>query len=173
MQARWPRPPRSVQKCYFRVLWGRKIFVSCSRIIKNLRKLTCKLKLSANSTVKRDQFSSFWWQFVVWTSKKAGSRVSRSKGVIWGQIIDRKKGFIWLIAAWAMKPSGFMYFGKSPGFGIFFESRDFYPRESGFLCPGFGIFSLDGISRQKANSAIPQNLGLWFWTVQLFMIEFY
>ena len=37
--------------------------------------------------------------------------------------------------------------GKSPGFGIFFESRDFSPRDSGFflisefLSPGLGIFS--------------------------------
>ena len=38
---------------------------------------------------------------------------------------------------------------KSPGFGIFLSSR--YPRE--FLSPGSGLFSWDGISRQKASSA--------------------
>ena len=147
-------------------------------LLKISRKLTWKLKLSANSTVTRDQFSTFWWQFknklqfVVWTSKKAESRVSRSKGVIWGQIIDRKRGFLWLMAAWAMKPSGFMYFGKSRDSGFFWVSGFLSPG-IGFLSPGFGIFSWNGISPQKANSAIAQNLGLWFWTVQFLMIAFY
>ena len=38
------------------------------------------------------------------------------------------------------------------GIRDFFESRDFYPRDSGIFIPRIGIFSLDGISRQKATS---------------------
>ena len=109
-----------------------------------------KLPISDQSHLKKHLFiieRTFWYP-------KFGLKFLKCSTEIWNTF---KKVFFGVFTIFWL--SGFFrdflkipgIFGKSPGFGIFFQSRDFYPRDfhprdsgfflvSGFSSPGFGIF---------------------------------